>query len=230
LVLECQSTLTGQSSGTLGVMNAPAIDSQEAQDDVMILPWWQNPLNIITMLVAIALIAGMGGWLWRDAAEPRPNAVDIGFLQDMREHHENAVAISFVFLDLPETRPALRTVARSIIFGQGIDIGRMIQMLREMGQAEANMGDTSMTWMGMSAAVGSMPGIATESQLNELSQSSGPEANQLFVDLMIAHHLGALEMAEYALGRADIPEVQGLAGSIVAAQQGEIAELRKLWP
>jgi uncharacterized protein (DUF305 family) len=196
----------------------------------LILPWWQNPLNIATMLVGIAVIAGMIGWIGRDVANPRPNAVDIGFLQDMREHHENAVAISFVFLDLAETRPALRTVARSVILGQGIDIGRMIQMLREMGQAEANMGDTSMTWMGMSAAVGSMPGIATSSQLDQLSKSSGSEANQLFVDLMIAHHLGALEMAEYAFGRADLPEVKGLAGSIVQAQRGEIAELRKLWP
>jgi uncharacterized protein (DUF305 family) len=194
------------------------------------LPWWQNPLNIVTMLVAIAVIAGMVGWLVRDTADPQPNAVDIGFLQDMREHHENAVAISFVFLDLPDTRPALRTVARSVILGQGIDIGRMIQMLREMGQAEANMGDTSMTWMGMSAAVGSMPGIATSSQLDQLAQSRGSQANQLFVDLMVDHHLGALEMAEYAVTRAAIPEVKGLAKSIVQAQRGEITELRSLWP
>jgi uncharacterized protein (DUF305 family) len=208
----------------------PDTDLRNSNEAELTLPWWQNPINITTMLVAIAVIAGMIGWLSRDATDPRPNEVDIGFLQDMREHHENAVAISFVFLDLAETRPALRTVARSVILGQGIDIGRMIQMLRDMGQAEANMGETSMTWMGMSAAVGSMPGIATASQLDQLAQSSGPEANQLFVDLMIAHHFGALEMAEYALGRASLPEVKGLAGSIVQAQRGEIAELRALWP
>jgi uncharacterized protein (DUF305 family) len=194
------------------------------------LPWWQNPINILTMLVTMALAAGMVGWLVRDTADPRPNEVDIGFLQDMREHHENAVAISFVFLDRAETQGSLRTVARSVVLGQAIDIGRMIQMLREMGQAEANMGDTSMTWMGMSAAVGSMPGIATPAQLDDLAASTGATANQLFVELMIEHHLGALEMAEFALTRANLPEVRGLAGSIVQAQQGEIAELRKLWP
>jgi uncharacterized protein (DUF305 family) len=199
-------------------------------ESVSPLPWWQNPINIITMLVTMALAAGMIGWLVRDSADPRPNEVDIGFLQDMREHHENAVAISFVFLDLTGTQHSLRTVARSVILGQGIDIGRMIQMLREMGRAEANMGDTSMTWMGMSAAVGSMPGIATPAQLDLLASSAGATANQLFVDLMIEHHLGALEMAEFAVARAQMPEVQGLAGSIVEAQQGEIAELRKLWP
>lgn len=199
-------------------------------ESVSPLPWWQNPINIITMLVTMALAAGMIGWLVRDSADPRPNEVDVGFLQDMREHHENAVAISFVFLDLNETQQSLRTVARSVILGQGIDIGRMIQMLREMGRAEANMGDTSMTWMGMSAAVGSMPGIATPAQLDLLASSAGATANQLFVDLMIEHHLGALEMAEFAVARAQMPEVQGLAGSIVEAQQGEIAELRKLWP
>jgi len=202
----------------------------QTSESALRLPWWQNPINIVTMLVTMGLAAGIIGWLVRDSADARPNEVDIGFLQDMREHHENAVAISFVFLDLPETQGSLRTVARSVVLGQGIDIGRMIQMLREMGQAEANMGDTSMTWMGMSAAVGSMPGIATPSQLDLLASSIGPEANQLFVELMVEHHRGALEMAEFALTRAAMPEVRGLAASIVQAQQGEIAELRKLWP
>ncbi len=206
-----------------------AAPQEEPQDDLT-LPWWQNPINIITMLISIALIAGMLGWLMRDAGDPRPNQVDVGFLQDMREHHENAVAISFIFLDLPDTQASLRTVARSVILGQGIDIGRMIQMLREMNQAEANMGDTSMTWMGMSAAVGSMPGIATSTQLEKLAATQGSEANSTFVELMIAHHLGALEMAEYAVDRAQMPEVRGLARSIIQAQQGEISELRKLWP
>lgn len=199
-------------------------------ESVSLLPWWQNPINIITMLVTMAIAAGTIGWLVRDAAEPRPNDVDVGFLQDMREHHENAVAISFVFLDLNETERSLRTVARSVVLGQGIDIGRMIQMLREMGQAEANMGEASMTWMGMSAAVGSMPGIATPAQLDLLASAAGAEANQLFVALMIEHHFGALEMAEFAATRAQIPEIRDLARSILQAQQGEIAELRKLWP
>jgi uncharacterized protein (DUF305 family) len=209
---------------------SPDAAPQEFTRDEVTLPWWQNPINIITMLISVALIAGMIGWLLRDAQDSRPNQVDIGFLQDMREHHENAVAISFVFLDLPDTHASLRTVARSVILGQGIDIGRMIQMLREMNQAEANMGETSMTWMGMSAAVGSMPGIATSQQLDRLSASSGAQANSAFVELMISHHLGALEMAEYAVDRAQMPEVRALARSIIQAQQGEIAELRTLWP
>ena len=36
-------------------------------------------------------------------AIPDPNATDVGFLQDMRVHHEQAVQMSQIYLDRPET-------------------------------------------------------------------------------------------------------------------------------
>jgi uncharacterized protein (DUF305 family) len=199
------------------------------EDDVVVLPWWQHPLNILTLLVATALVAAMVGWLVGDAiSETSANEVDVGFLQDMREHHEQAVAMSFIFLELDETDPRLRTVSRSIAFGQSIDIGRMIQLLRDFGADEANMGDTSMTWMGMSSAAGSMPGMASAAQLDALAAASGAAADEIFVDLMIGHHLGGLEMAEFAVSAAASDEVRAMAAGIVASQQGEIMELRGL--
>lgn len=200
-----------------------------ADDDVIVLPWWQHPLNIITLFVAIALVAGMVGWLVGDArAQPRGSEVDIGFLQDMREHHEQALAMSFLYLDLDDTNPGLRTVARSITFGQGIEIGRMIQMLRGFGASEVNEGDTSMTWMGMSAAAGSMPGMASREQIDALAATEGVEADELFVELMSAHHLGGVDMARFAMANASDPEVIALATSIVNQQQSEIIEMQRL--
>lgn len=204
-------------------------DQPDGELDVIVLPWWQHPLNIVTMLVATALVAGMIGWLIADATgEPSANEVDIGFLQDMREHHEQAVAMSFIFLELDDTHPGLREVSRSIAFGQGIDIGRMIQLLRGFGASEINEGDTSMTWMGMSSAVGSMPGMATQEQLDALAASSGERADRLFVGLMSAHHLGGVEMAEYAASNAHDPEVRAMAASMAAAQLAEVNELYSL--
>ena len=52
------------------------------------LPWWQRPVNIVIVLVAAALIAGMIGWLIGDSDNDVASSdVDVGFLQDMREHH-----------------------------------------------------------------------------------------------------------------------------------------------
>ena len=138
-------------------------------DDTIVLPWWQHPFNIAVIVVTAALLAAMVGWMIGDSAADRDaGPVDVGFLQDMREHHEQAVAMSFMYLALDDTQPGLRDVARSIVFGQGIEIGRMIQLLREFGASEVNEGDTAMEWMGHSVPLDEMPGMATDAELDEL--------------------------------------------------------------
>ncbi len=203
----------------------------EVDDDEIVLGWWQHPLNLVTMVVAALLIGGMVGWLIGDAnAEPSPNEVDIGFLQDMREHHEQAVLMSDIFVQLPDTNPELVVIARSIQFGQALEIGRMIEMLRWYGADEANLGDTAMGWMGMSAEVGQMPGMASSDELEALAAASGPEADQLFFDLMVAHHTGGIEMATFAAENAAEARTRSFAASIADSQGDEIAELRSVMP
>jgi len=203
--------------------------SDEDDDDVVVLSWWQHPANVIALVVATALIGGMLGWLVRDAGvDERGNAADVGFLHDMRAHHEQAAQMSLIFIGLDDTSPGLRTVAGSILVGQNIEIGRMIQMLRDMGQPEAAETDEAMAWMGMPTTQEQMPGMATEDQLRELAGSSGAAADDLFVELMVAHHEGGIHMAEAAVEDASLAKVQSFARSIIAGQQGEIAELRQL--
>lgn len=209
--------------------NEPSETAARSEETVIVLPWWQHPLNIITIVVTIAIVAGVIGWFVGDAAaEPDTSEVDIGFLQDMREHHEQAVGLANLFLDLEGTQPGLRTVARSVVMGQSIDIGRMIQLLREFGASEVNEGDTSMTWMGMSSARGSMPGSPTPEQIELLAGSSGAEADEVFIALMTAHHLGALDMAVFATQNARDDEVRAMAASMAGAQRAEIIELQGL--
>ena len=193
------------------------------------LSWWQHPVNVVGLVVAVALIGGMLGWLVRDtSSNERGNAADVGFLHDMRAHHEQAVQMAYIYLGLEDTSPGLRTVAGSILVGQNIEIGRMIQMLRDMGQPEAAETDEAMAWMGMPTTQEQMPGMATEDQLRELAASSGREADELFVELMVAHHEAGVHMAEAAEEAASLGKVQSLARSIVTGQRGEIAELQGL--
>lgn len=198
-------------------------------DDVVVLSWWQHPVNVVALVVAVALIGGMLGWLIRDtSADQGGNAADVGFLHDMRAHHEQAVEMSLIYMGLDGTSPGLRTVAGSIVVGQNLEIGRMIQMLRDMGQPEAAETDEAMAWMGMATTRAQMPGMATETDLRRLATSSGAAADDLFVQLMVAHHKAGIDMAEAAVDDAGLAKVRSMARSIVTGQGEEIAELQML--
>jgi uncharacterized protein (DUF305 family) len=156
------------------------------------------------------------------------NEVDTGFLQDMRVHHEQAVVMSLMYRSLADVDPGLQIVARTIVVGQNIEVGRMIQMLRTFGEQEAAPSDALvMAWMGMPTEPDQMMGLATEDDLETLGRASGDEADRLFVELMVAHHEGGIHMAEYAAEHGEHPEVVAFAQSIVQGQSGEIAELRE---
>jgi uncharacterized protein (DUF305 family) len=200
-----------------------------ADDDVVVLSWWQHPVNVIGLIIATALIAGMVTWLIIDANDGQQGStVDVGFLQDMRIHHEQAVDMAFTYLERPDTDPALQTVARTILFGQSFDIGRMVQLLRAMEAPEAAETDEAMAWMGMPTTHDRMPGMATEEQLDELGASRGADADRLFVDLMSAHHQGGIHMADFAATEGEDAEVRAMAEALATGQADEIVELQGL--
>jgi len=216
--MEAEATATDDTPG----------DDAVAADQV-VLPWWQHPVNIVTLVVTAAIMAGMIGWMVGDSdATTQHNDVDTGFLQDMRVHHEQAVLMGIIYRNLPDTDPGLRTVARQIVIGQSLEVGRMIQLLRSFGESEVNDGDTAMVWMGMVAGVDSMPGMATDEELDLLGRLEGREADELFVELMSAHHVGGIEMAQFAAVNGENDEVIKMATGMAEAQAGEIGEMERL--
>jgi uncharacterized protein (DUF305 family) len=193
------------------------------------LPWWQSKLNLIVVAVAIAVLCGGLGWLvGNNRAIPNPSSTDIGFLQDMRAHHEQAVYLGLYYLSDKDTNPALRDIAREIVFDQGIDIGRMIQLLRQFGATETNETDTAMTWMHEPVPIDRMPGLASDADITKLLASTGRAADQLFVALMTTHHQAGIHMAQYAVDHANVIEVRRFAYAMVVGQTGEISEMQAL--
>jgi uncharacterized protein (DUF305 family) len=193
------------------------------------LPWWQSKLNLAVLAVAIAVLCGGLGWLiGNNRAIPDPNTTDLGFLQDMRTHHEQAVYLGLYFLSDEGTNPALRDIAREIVFGQGIEIGRMIELLRMYGAAESNESDTAMRWMNEPTPIDRMPGLASDADIDKLLSSKGTDADRLFVALMVAHHQGGIHMAQYAAAHANETEVRRFASGMIVGQTGEIGEMQAL--
>ncbi len=198
----------------------------EADDEFIVLPWWQNPVNIIVMVLTAAILAAMSGWMAADSERlARHNAVDTGFLQDMRDHHDQAIAMGLIYSELPDINRGLDIVAISIVRGQSLEVGRMVQLLRGFGETEVNEGTTSMTWMGHSFPVGEMPGMASDSQIEELGRASGRHADELFVELMTAHHKAGAEMASFAAQQGESSEVIRMATAMASSQLAEIDEM-----
>jgi uncharacterized protein (DUF305 family) len=203
------------------------VPSTEADDDVLVLPWWQHPVNILTLVVATALIAGMIGWLigQSDDDGPPSNDADVGFLQDMRVHHDQAVEMANLYLDRPDIDGSLGTIARGIAYGQSIEIGIMVQLLGDLDAPAQSDDGMAMAWMGMPVPAAEMPGMASEEEIVALGEADGADADELFVELMVAHHEGGIEMMDAALANAENPTVRSYAQRWRDAQEAEISEM-----
>ena len=208
-------------------------NSAGTDDGTTVLPWWRSPLNMV--LVALLLVTAgfaLGTVVPRGDDPTVHNSVDTGFLQDMRIHHEQAITMAIVYRSIAATGtqldPGLMTVALEVHMDQGVESGRIVQLLRLFGEAETNESSQVMGWMGHPMAMEMMPGLATDAQMLELKNARGADADRLFATLMIAHHEGGIDMARYAAEHGRNSEVRALAAAMIKAQTGEIAELNRL--
>lgn len=61
----------------------------------------------------------------------------------------------------------------------------------------------------------------------QLQNLSGDNYDKAFIEMMIAHHQGAIDMAELSPDRAKHDEIKQLSQSIITAQQKEIADMQQ---
>ncbi|WP_280235810.1 DUF305 domain-containing protein [Nocardia cyriacigeorgica] len=192
-------------------------------------------LGVIGALVlgfAIGVLARLP--LDRDP-EPAPNAVDIGFGQDMSAHHAQAVEMAGVAL-IRSTDQDVRRLAYDILTTQQNQVGRMQGWLQLWGEPARGV-DGYMGWMtehggghdhtgatadhGMDGPVREMPGMASSQDLTALRRAEGPALDVLFLQLMLRHHQGGLPMIQYAETYAETTAVRTLASNMDQTQQGE---------
>lgn len=205
-------------------------DAENLEDEVTVLPWWQNPLNFLALGLAM-LILGIGiGYFFGDAAAtPNKNKVDVGFLQDMRYHHDQAVEMAYFYrTSAVDPHPRLSMLAEEILLTQQLENGRMVQLLRSLSASEVNDTGTAMTWMGHPIPIEEMDGLATQAELDSLAAASGVEGARIFATLMIKHHNGGIAMANYAIKNASNRDVVNMAKSMIKGQQAEVSELQKV--
>jgi len=74
---------------------------------------------------------------------------------------------------------------------------------------------------------GSM-GIGSGGMAREMVMENGRYSDERFIDAMVPHHEGAVDMAEVALKNAEHEQIRRLAEDIVSAQEAEIEELKAI--
>lgn len=176
------------------------------------IPW----LPLVLMLV----IGALAGFTIVRALPPAEGSPEVTFSRDMAAHHAQAVEMALTIRDRSND-PELRQLAIDIVLTQQEQIGQIQGWLalwnRPFSGLQPPMGGQ-----------GLMMGMATQAEVNALRTLPVAKAEVSFLQLMIRHHQGGIEMAQSVLERTKQPEVARLATSIVNSQQGEITYMRTM--
>jgi uncharacterized protein (DUF305 family) len=187
----------------------------------------------VTLLVA-ALLAGCGAGEWGGrpmSGDPGPGTsatattadhgrADVMFSAMMIPHHEQAVEMAAMVPSRSED-PDLRTLATAVREAQQPEIEQMQAWLREWGVAPAGDMSDHMGHMGMD-------GMLSAAELDELEGLSGTTFERAWLEGMVRHHEGAIDMAEQVLEDGVHEPTRQLARTVITTQSAEITQMREM--
>lgn len=188
---------------------------------------WRRPAILIAVSAVLMLAAGFAvGWV-AATASPGNDSVEAGFARDMQTHHQQAVDMAMYEWQNGGDE-TLKAVAYDIATSQSSEIGMYRSWLREWGVQLSS--PTPMAWAGEEHAhdgdaPGLMPGMASDEDMAEFKTLTGAEADVMFVNLMIDHHIGGVDMAKIVLELSDDERVVDAARRTINVQQAEIESL-----
>ncbi|MGN9783655.1 DUF305 domain-containing protein [Nonomuraea sp. ZG12] len=149
--------------------------------------------------------------------KPTANAADVKYVQDMIVHHQQALDMS-ILVPNRAASAKIKALASRITDTQGPEIQFMRTWLQEQGQRVPDH----------HAAHEGMPGMATPEQLDKLKAASGQAFDGQFLELMTAHHQGAIKMSELVLTGGSHIRIEELANDIAVTQLAEIRRMRQI--
>jgi uncharacterized protein (DUF305 family) len=98
----------------------------------------------------------------------------------------------------------------------------------EQGSAEQGTNEESTSAMQGMEHTDMEIGSGQMTDASQLVMENGKYSDELFIDAMVPHHQGAIDMAEVALQNAEHPEIRTLATNIISAQEAEIEQLKAI--
>ena len=164
---------------------------------------------------------------------------DVRFMQHMIVHHGQAVEM-VELLRARGTDANVRRLGERIAMSQDAEIELMRGWLSDRGQPEtapdlhAGHGGHTMHHQGMAMETSPsdtplMPGMLSPAQMQTLAAAQGAAFDRLFLEGMIQHHQGALNMVDELLAQPDAAEdplLSDFTTSVVADQSAEILRMQ----
>ena len=152
---------------------------------------------------------------------------DVTFAQLMISHHEQAVQMADMALQ-QSTSAEVTDLATQIKAAQDPEIGQMRGCLQKWGAPEQMDGMDGMDHGDMDMGGQSAGGMMSDADMGALGGASGADFDRMWLTMMIAHHEGAIKMAEQVKAESTNPDVIALADAIVAGQKKEIDTMQQL--
>jgi uncharacterized protein (DUF305 family) len=148
------------------------------------------------------------------------NADDVAFATNMIPHHQQAVELSALVPDR-STNTELVALAEQISAAQQPEINVMKVFLVQWNENP----DTS---SGHEGHGNPMQGMVDAATMTKLASLNGAEFDRLWLESMISHHQGAIEMAKAEIANGDNVDVKALANNIVTTQEAEIGQMKQM--
>lgn len=148
------------------------------------------------------------------------NDADATFVETMLPHHDQAISMSELLLAKSGVEAEVRALAEQVVATQQPEVDTMNAWLTAwQPTGSASHGEHSH---------GGQGGMLSEDQMKQLDEADVASGQRLYLERMIAHHEGAIAMAQTEVDQGRAPEAVALARSVVAGQQAEIATMRAL--
>lgn len=155
---------------------------------------------------------------------------DLRFIDAMRLHHKGAIVMAKE-AEQKSQRREVKSLARNIIVAQNREENELLRKWRQAWYPKASTEPVAYGGEGKSIVPMTKEQQKSMAMLEDLGQADA-EFDLRFMNAMIIHHEGAVEMAKDALNKSKRPEIKQLANEIVASQQKEIDQMkqwRQVW-
>ncbi|TWG92619.1 uncharacterized protein (DUF305 family) [Nocardioides sp. J9] len=159
------------------------------------------------------------------AAEGDFSHDDVAFVQMMIPHHAQALVMSDLAPGRAESRQ-VKALARRISAAQRPEILTMAAWLQEKGFSVPTAADDPSAYDHGEHGHATMHGMLSDEQMRALEAASGAEFDRLFLEGMIQHHQGAIEMADAVARRGSDVRVTEMAEEMVIGQGAEVDRMR----
>ncbi|MEU6375228.1 DUF305 domain-containing protein [Streptomyces sp. NPDC046909] len=151
------------------------------------------------------------------------NDQDVSFATEMIQHHRQAVEMAELAADRASSQD-VKDLATKIKGAQDPEIETMSGWLTSWGE-EVPEDMSGMEGHDMSSG---MPGMMSGEDMAKLEKASGAEFDKMFLEMMVEHHTGAVEMAKTEKADGSYGPATELADDVITAQTAEIEDMNKM--